>query len=60
MTKTSLGVGDAIDVEIAGTAIGEAIISEITDEYIEVVYMGRAHKLAPNALDYFDLFNLYA
>lgn len=60
MTKTKLGVGDAIDVEIAGSAIGDAIISEITDEYVEVVFMGKTHKLPPNALDYFDLFNIYA
>lgn len=60
MTRKSLGVGDAIGVEIAGTEIGDAIISEITDEHVEVVYMGRAFRLGPNALDYFDLFNLYA
>jgi len=56
MTKT-LGVGDAIDVEIAGSSIGDAIISEITEDYVEVVYMGRGHKLAPNALEYYDLFS---
>lgn len=60
MTRTKLGVGDAIDVEIAGTPVGDAIISEITDEFVEVVYMGRTYKLGPNALDYFDLFNMYA
>lgn len=60
MTKTKLSVGDAVNVEIAGTAIGDAFISEITDEYVEVVYMGRAHKLPADALDYFDLFNQFA
>lgn len=60
MTKTKLGVGDPINVEIAGTAIGDAIISEITDEYVEAVWMGRAFRLPPSALDYFDLFNIYA
>lgn len=60
LTKTKLGVGDAINVEIAGTAIGDAIISEITDDYVEVVYFGKTFKLPPNALDYFDLFHMYA
>lgn len=58
--KTKLGVGDAVSVEIAGTAIGDAIISEITDEYVEYVYMGHTFKLPPDSLDYFDLFSEYA
>ena len=52
-------VGDPVPVEIAGTEIGDAIISEITDDYVEVVYMGRTIKLPADALNYFDLFNLY-
>lgn len=60
MTKATLGVGDAVSVEIAGTAIGDAIISEITDEYVEYVFMGRPYKLGPDSLEYFDLFDEYA
>ena len=56
----SFKVGDAVDVEIAGTAVGDAFISEITDEYVEVVYMGKAIHLPPNALEYFDLVKEWA
>lgn len=56
----SFVVGDPISVEIAGTPVGDAIISEITDEHVEVVYLGRAIHLPPNALEYFDLFKEWA
>lgn len=49
-----LKVGDIIAVEIAGTEIGNAVVSEVTEDYIEVVYMGRAYKLGPNVLDYME------
>lgn len=48
-------VGDIVDVEIAGECIGDAVVSEITDEYMEVVYMGRAFKLSPNVLQFFEI-----
>lgn len=56
----TLKVGDYVDVEIAGTAIGDAVISEITDEYVEYVFMGRPYRLGADSLEYFDLFDLYA
>lgn len=53
-------VGERVDVEIAGIAIGEATISEITDDWVEFVYMGKTHRLPPDCLEYFDLFHLYS
>lgn len=57
MGVLSLVEGDLLDVEIAGSPIGDAVISEITEDYIEVVWLGRAFKLPPDALDYFELFS---
>lgn len=48
-------IGDLIPVEIAGTVIGHSVISEITDEYIEVLYYGHPIHLPPDVLDYIEL-----
>ena len=53
--KSKLKHGDIVPVEIAGSEIGNSVVSEITDEYIEVVWQGYAFKLPPSAVDYFGL-----
>lgn len=50
-------LGDIVPVEIAGQEIGDAVVSEITDEFIELVWRGYAFKIGPDAGDYFDLRN---
>jgi len=47
-------LGDILEVEIGGSVIGDAIVSEITDDYVEVVYQGSAHKLSPWVAEYFE------
>lgn len=49
-----LKVGELIAVEIAGTEIGNSVVSEVTEDYIEVVYVGKTYKLGPNVLDYLE------
>lgn len=49
--------GDILAVEIAGQEIGDASVSEITDEYIEVVWRGYAFRLGLGAVDYMDMKN---
>lgn len=49
--------GDILPVEIAGESIGDAVVSEITDDYVEVVFYGHTIKLSTNVLDYFEMRN---
>lgn len=56
MTKDAeLAVGDLIPVEIAGESIGDAVISEITDEWTEVTFYGHTIKLSPDVLTFHEL-----
>lgn len=50
-----LKVGDLVPVEIAGESVGDAIVSEITDEYMEVTFYGHVIKLSSEAKDYHEL-----
>ena len=50
-----LVVGDYLPVEIAGVEIGDAKISAISDEYVEVLIKGNPLQLPPDVLDYFEL-----
>ena len=52
-----LVVGDYLPVEIAGVEIGDAIITEINDDYIEVSISGNVVNLPPDVLDYFELWH---
>lgn len=47
-------VGDILEVEIGGSVIGDSSVSEITDDYVEVVWMGRTFKLSPNVEQYYE------
>ena len=46
--------GDLIPVEVAGQSIGDAVVTEVTDDYIEVAFYGHPVKLSPNVLNYLD------
>lgn len=46
--------GDIIEVEIGGEAIGNAVVSEITEDYVEVVWMGHTHRLSPDIISYYE------
>jgi len=46
--------GDLIPVEIAGQSIGDAVVTEITDDWIEVAFYGFTKRLGTKALDYLD------
>lgn len=49
--------GDILAVEIAGQEIGDAVVSEITDEHVEVVWRGYAFRLGLGAVEYMDIRN---
>lgn len=50
-----MNVGDLVPVEIAGTEVGQASVSEITDEWVEFIFMGRVYKTGPDVIDYFEM-----
>lgn len=53
--EIGLRVGDLIPVEIAGESIGDAVVSEITDDYMEVTFYGHAIKLSTEAVKFHEL-----
>lgn len=54
LTKEEFGHGTILAVEVGGESIGDAVVSEITDDYIEIVYMGHTVKLPPTIREYYE------
>lgn len=46
---------DILPVEVGGQEIGDCFVSEITDEYVEVVFLGHTFKISPHVHEHFEM-----